>query len=376
MARMRMRIIPTFMILTVVLPTRPANAQEPAALDARLRARIVEQVTAALNEEYVFADKAREMETLVEGRLREGVYDGYTDPAGFAARLQEDLRSVTHDLHLRVGVGPPLAQMERTVLDPALRRESLRRRNYAFQKVEVLEGNIGYLRFDGFIDAGMAGDTAVAAMNFLANVDALIIDLRYNGGGSPSMIQLISSYFFTERKHLNSFYVRSTDSWEHFWTQEEVRGPKLVEVPIYILTSSRTFSAAEEFTYNLKNMERATIVGETTGGGAHPVNGRNLDFGAFTVTMSVPYGRAVNPITGTNWEGVGVSPDIAVPADQALERALQEARRPPGPDRRRLDVGRSIGRIGPHRTPDGPRPDRLRPPCPRTLPSDTSPRPR
>jgi C-terminal processing protease CtpA/Prc len=329
MLRWNPRIVPAVILLAVSTAALPLLAQEPARLDARLRTQIVERVTAALNEEYVFDDKAREMETLVKGRLHDGAYDGLIQPAEFAARLQEDLRSVTHDRHLRVGTGPPLTQMQRTVLDPEQRRRTLRRNNYAFQKVEVLEGNIGYLRFDGFVEAELAGETAVAAMNFLANVDALIIDLRYNGGGAPSMIQLISSYFFAERKHLNSFYVRATDSWEHFWTQEEVRGPKLVDVPIYILTSSRTFSAAEEFTYNLKNMKRATIVGETTGGGAHPVNGRNFDFGSFTITMSVPYGRAVNPITGTNWEGTGVTPDIAVPADQALERALQEARRPP-----------------------------------------------
>jgi hypothetical protein len=328
MIRRNTRVILAGVLLAVATTALPLLAQDPVRLDARLRSQIVDRVTTALNDEYVFADKAREMENLVKGRLRDGAYDGISQPAAFAARLQEDLRSVTHDRHLRVGTGPPLAQMQRTVLDPEQRLQTMRSRNYLFQKVEVLEGNIGYLRFDGFVEADLAGATAVAAMNFLANVDALIIDLRYNGGGAPSMIQLISSYFFAERKHLNSFYVRASDSWEHFWTQEEVQGPKLVDVPIFILTSGRTFSAAEEFTYNLKNMERATIVGETTGGGAHPVNGRNFDFGTFTITMSVPYGRAVNPITGANWEGVGVVPDIAVPADQALDKALQEARRP------------------------------------------------
>jgi hypothetical protein len=160
-------------------------------------------------------------------------------------------------------------------------------------------------------------------MNFLANADALIVDLRQNGGGSPSMIQLISSYFFAEPVHLNSFYIRREDKMDQFWTQAWVAGPKLTEVPIWVLTSGRTFSAAEEFTYNLKNLERATIVGETTGGGAHPVD--NHTFPELGVQMSLPFGRAVNPITETNWEGTGIEPHVAVPADQALTVAHRDA---------------------------------------------------
>jgi C-terminal processing protease CtpA/Prc len=181
------------------------------------------------------------------------------------------------------------------------------------------------LKFNAFVGAEHAGATAVAAMNFLANVDALIVDLRENGGGNPSMIQLITSYFLEEPTHLNSFYIRKTDEMKQFWTQAHVAGPRLVDVPIWVLTSRYTFSGAEEFTYNLKNLERATIVGETTGGGAHPVEGHYFDFGEFIVTMSLPFGRAVNPITGTNWEGTGIEPHIQVPADQALQTAQLEA---------------------------------------------------
>ena len=160
-------------------------------------------------------------------------------------------------------------------------------------------------------------------MNFLAHTDAVIFDLRQNGGGSPSMIQLISSYLFEEPVHLNTFYIRKTDETQQFWTQGHVVGPKMTEVPVYVLTSSATFSGAEEFTYNLKNLKRGTIIGEVTGGGAHPVNIQ--DFPTLHISLSLPYGRAINPITKTNWEGTGVTPDINVPADQALTVARIEA---------------------------------------------------
>ena len=182
-------------------------------------------------------------------------------------------------------------------------RSSARIDNYGFKEARILDGNVGYLKFNYFSAAQEAFQVAVGAMAFLANCDALIIDLRENGGGNPEMIQLLSSYFFAgEPRHLNSFYYRLDEKTEQYWTLPYVPGSKLAETDLYILTSSYTFSGAEEFTYNLKNMKRATIVGETTGGGAHPVKMEilNDDF-----IISVPYARAVNPISKTNWEGDG-----------------------------------------------------------------------
>lgn len=181
-----------------------------------------------------------------------------------------------------------------------------------------------HLKLRCFADAGAAGATAIAAMNFLGGSDALIFDLRANGGGTPSMISSCSSYLF-EPTHLNSFYIRKEDETKQFWTQAYVPGPRLAKVPVFVLTSSRTFSGAEEFSYNLKNTKRGTIVGETTGGGAHPVRGYKVE--GYDVTVAVPFGRAINPISGTNWEGKGVEPDIAVPADQALDVAYAKAAR-------------------------------------------------
>lgn len=173
------------------------------------------------------------------------------------------------------------------------------------------------------MDPKYAGETAVAAMNFLSSTDALIVDLRSNGGGKPEMIQLITSYFFSpEPVHLNSFYDRPTDAYTQTWTLPYVPGLQRPDVDLYLLTSSYTFSAAEEFCYNLKNLERAILIGETTGGGAHPT-------GSVIVTdkffVRVPMGRAINPTTDTNWEGVGVTPHIEVSSNQALVTAQIKA---------------------------------------------------
>ncbi len=198
------------------------------------------------------------------------------------------------------------------------RLEMQKSRNFSFKELKILDGNIGYIKLNAFNDAEVAGKTAIAAMNFMANTKAVIFDLTDNGGGSPSMIQLLSSYFFEDVQHLNSFYSRDGNITKQFWTQANVHGPKMVNTDIYVLTSERTFSAAEEFTYNMKSMKRGTIVGETTGGGAHPVN-------LYTVndnfTIQIPFGRAINPITKTNWEGTGVEPDIKVSKDKALNTA-------------------------------------------------------
>jgi hypothetical protein len=310
-----------------------ASRAQPASgagetLDAAARAKRVERVSAALNENYVFPDVAKKMEAALRQKLKAGAYDKLTNPAEFARALTRDLVEVSKDKHLRIHYAPSappgLDSSERP--DPAIQeqqRRDMASRNFGFEKVERLAGNVGYLDLRGFMGAELAGETAISAMNFLANSDAVIIDLRKNGGGHPSMVQLLTSYFFEEPTHLNSFYIRKGNTTQQFWTSAHVAGKRMTDVPVYVLTSPRTFSAAEEFTYNLKNLKRATIVGETTGGGAHPVKPHFL--ADVHLLAIVPFGRAVNPITGTNWEGTGVTPDIQVPADQALEAAHRDA---------------------------------------------------
>jgi len=298
-------------------------------IDDKIKSAIIDSACIALNDVYVFPDVAKNMEQLLRNNLKDGKYKNITNLVDFTDRLTTDLQSVSHDKHLRVRPAPPRDPNNPSQPSPEEEKqqqlEQLHKENFGFKKVEILPGNIGYIDFRFFAETsfGDASTTAIADMNFLAHVDAIIFDLRQNGGGSPSMIQLISSYLFEEPVHLNSFYIRKTNETQQFWTQGHVQGKKLINVPVYVLTSSFSFSGAEEFTYNMKNLKRGTIIGETTGGGAHPVEGHSFD--NLNVLITVPYGRAINPISKTNWEGTGVEPDIKVPADQALIVARTEA---------------------------------------------------
>ncbi len=317
------------MMLAMLMPAG-ANAQAPSdnpTLTATNRDSLVEQVAELMREIYVFPEVAEEMASAMEQKHFEGGYNSFQTLNDLTQQITLDLQAISRDKHLSVMPAPP-PQAAEALRDGERvddRREVARSSNFGFRKVEILPGNIGYLDLRGFIGAELGGPTAIAAMNFLANSSAIIFDLRRNGGGDPSMIQLISSYLFDEPKHLNSFYIRKGDRTEEFWTHADVNGPRMTDTPVYILTSAFTFSAAEEFTYNLKNMKRATVVGETTGGGAHPVDMHLLDAGeGVYARLSLPFGRAINPITGTNWEGTGVAPDIPAAADQALDVAQLE----------------------------------------------------
>jgi hypothetical protein len=301
---------------------------EDKKIDAQMQSTIIDSVTRSLNEIYVFPDVAKKMEKHLRQQYKKKAYQNITSLTEFTQKLTEDLQEISHDKHLGVRFASDelLARFQGdTLTDEAKQREleERQRDNFCFKEVKILEGNVGYVDMRCFSSAIDAGPTAIAAMNFLAYTDAIIFDLRQNGGGSPSMIQLISSYFFPEPVYLNSFYIRKSDSTYQFWTQACVQGPRMTNVDLYVLTSSYTFSAAEEFTYNLKNMKRATIIGDTTGGGAHPNDIK--PFPSLNIGMSLPFGRAVNPITGTNWEGTGIAPHICVPQEQALDVAHLEA---------------------------------------------------
>jgi hypothetical protein len=306
----------------------PATERPDKVIDAKFQLEVIDSVTKSLNEIYVFPDVAKKIEKHLRSQYKKKAYKDITSLVEFTNKLTEDMREISKDGHMwvRFASDELLARFQGDTLTDAAKQEELRQRqrdNFCFKELKILEGNIGYVDFRCFSEATEAGPTAIAAMNFLAYTDAIIFDVRQNGGGSPSMIQLITSYFFPEPVFLNSFYVRKTDSTQQFWTQACVQGPRMTNVDLYVLTSNYTFSGAEEFTYNLKNMKRATIIGDTTGGGAHPIDIK--PFPNLNVGMSLPFGRAVNPITGTNWEGTGVAPDIVVPQEQALDMAHLEA---------------------------------------------------
>jgi hypothetical protein len=300
----------------------------PLAIDQATCKTVIDKALKTLEEDYVFPDVAAKMAKAVRQRQANKEYGQAKTGQELAELLTKHLQEVSTDKHLRLSClagklpRPPEGKGPTPAMKGRMRQMALKT-NAGYRKVERLAGNVGYLAIDGFMDAEAAVEPASAAMNFLANTEALIIDLRRNGGGGPSGVVLLCSYFFDEKPvHLNSLYWRKGDRTEEFWTLKEVAGKRYLGKDVYLLTSARTFSAAEEFAYDLQTRKRATIVGETTGGGAHPGGARPIHE---HFVLFVPMGRAINPITKTNWEGAGVKPDVAVAADEALNKAHELA---------------------------------------------------
>jgi len=351
---------------------RGARAGELPELDAATRAAVVDSIAAVIDSVYVLGEPAERIVAHLQAQLAAGAYDDLSDPVELVQTLERECQEVNHDGHFGIvamhkpeptpaseaeGAEAEDPEAEDPEAEVEERRRFLQARNYGFAKVEILPGNVGYLKFDFFADTEDpgAGETAAAAMNFLANASAVIIDLRENGGGAASMIRLLAGYFFAENTHLINWDIRAQNKTVQSYSADVVPGRRLDETPVYVLTSGRTFSAAEEFTFDLKHLERATVVGDTTGGGGHTVAGYEFEFADFVVGIRVPYGRAYDPKTNEGWEGTGVAPHIAVPAEQALTaadlprggRALVPARGPSafpaGADGRRPLHGRRPG---------------------------------
>jgi len=311
-----------FCLLTFPLLVYGQNS--PTPLSAKEKKETIDSISSILEREYVFPDIGKKISDHLQDKSKSGAYENLNDPDEFAQTLTEDVRFINNDKHLRVRFSPEMIAERRNTVTPEdslafveRQRKMGQSRNHGFREVKILDGNVGYLNLVSFFGVDEeSGKTAEAAMNFLSNTDALIIDLRNNGGGSPEMIQLITSYLYdSEPVHLNNFYYRPQDEVSQTWTLPYVPGKRNPDADVYVLTSSGTFSAAEEFSYNLRNLKRATLIGEVTGGGAHP-GGTRIATDKFTVW--VPSGRAINPISKTNWEGTGVKPHIEVPAHEAL----------------------------------------------------------
>jgi retinol-binding protein 3 len=281
---------------------------------------IVNELADLMNENYVFPEKGKAMHDLIKSNLEQGEYDGISDETAFAERLDADLHSIANDGHIRVNYDPTRIEKIRGGVGMGGRTAP---QNYGFETVEIKDG-IGYLDLRMFYNLRHAREVAQQSMDKLIDAEAIIFDLRKNGGGSPAMIRFICSYLFEESVHLNSFYWRPQERHSETWTNPDFAKVRKPDIPVYVLTSSQTYSAAEEFTYDLKHLKRATIIGETTGGGAHPGGPMIINDDFF---VNVPQGRAINPVTKTNWEVVGVVPHIAVPANLALDKAQELAKK-------------------------------------------------
>ena len=281
-----------------VLVPQVAAPPSDITLDAAARAAVIDGALEALNASYVFPEVAKKMAEAIRARQERKEYDAITSGRQFAQTLTEHLRAVSHDLHLSVNFTqqapppPPAAGGGQTLEER--QRTLAGRQNFGFARVERLAGNIGYVDIRGFMAPAIAGETATAAMNFLAGTDAVIFDVRQNGGGDPTMVAFITSYLVgPQAVHLNDFYSRPANDTRPSWTLPYVPGRRLTNKDVYILTSARTFSGAEEFTYNLKHLKRATVIGERTGGGAHTVAGRRINS---QFAINVPSGRPINAV--------------------------------------------------------------------------------
>ena len=309
-----------------------ANAQSPPgpppqpdmAIDGATRQQIVGTLIADLDRYYVFPEKAKAYATKLRAQQQSGVYGRISSAEQFASALTADLQAVSRDGHLQVVYSADPMPLRSEGNAPSAREQAeeaaqIKRLNFGFESVGRLPFNIGYLDLRAFASPQLAEKKIAAAMVLLADTRALIIDLRKNDGGDPETVALIASYLLDKRTHLNDIYSREDNRTHAMWSRDVLSGPRYgAQREVYLLTSHHTFSAGEDFSYALKNLGRAKLVGETTGGGAHPGAGHTLNahFGVF-----IPSGRSISPITHTDWEGTGVAPDIAVPADKALATA-------------------------------------------------------
>ncbi|MEL7534992.1 MAG: S41 family peptidase, partial [Bacteroidota bacterium] len=256
---------------------------------------------------------------------KEGHFDQYKSLASFADALTESVQEVTHDKHImvekRMTSVAPVSTLDSWMAQKVENKWYQRRYNANFKSVSKLEGNVGLLDLRGFYSLAEGKEFADLAMAQLATSDAIVIDLRNNSGGRPEMIFYLVSHFFSEKKQLSSAICRRGDEFRKHegWSFDEIAGKRMPDVPLFLVTSSTTFSAAEGFSYDLQVYDRATIVGEITKGGANPGGFELLNE---QLQVFIPDCRVVNHITNSNWEGVGVIPDVQIDAAQALDKAI------------------------------------------------------
>ena len=310
-------IIALAVLLSGSAMTQSTKVAPQDQLSKAMKSAIIEKVVEIFDEYYPLPDVASDMIEYVREKYGKGEYSRFDSITDLTAQLTTDLRFVSNDLHIRISPYEKLPDDLAAEIKLGSPDD-----NYGFHKVERLPGNIGYLELTSFNNPRNAAPTAVAAMNFVAHCDALIIDLRLNGGGDEIMAQFLSSYFFEESTHLTDVYIRKDDKTEQVWSQEWVPGPKMTDIPIYILMSSFSYSSSEAFAYQLQQLGRAVIIGARTKGGAHAV--RYMSFPELSVNMKVPYTRDINPYSKTNYID-GVIPDIETTAGAAFAMANIEA---------------------------------------------------
>ena len=313
-------------VVAVVLGTLlslHAFAAQDTVLNASDRAAIVRTLAAKMNANYIEPAVAERVGSAIAMKNAEGGYATTATVQAFSAALDKDLREWSGDLHFGAAFYEGLRERSGTAELPGRAkmeewRDQTAQRGFDIEKIERLPGNVGYIELRGFGGPEFVGAAYTAAMSLMAGTDALILDLRRNTGGWPDSVAYWMSHFFPlgDLRHLNDFYNRATNTTRQFWTVKTVA--LRYDKPVYVLTSAGTFSAGETCAYDFQVQKRGTLVGETTAGAANVARPTSVGHG---IVVWIPELRAINPVTKTSWEHVGVKPDIAVPAAQALQTA-------------------------------------------------------
>lgn len=320
-------IIVFFLAITFDVKSTSANSRVQTKLSGKQQKYLIAEMQNKIIENYVEVEEISNIVAKLEDLKKSTTLKSTHYKKEFVKIVNHCLQKA--DKHFSVSVVPRSVSPAIKSTEPHQTKETwfekLERQNYGFNRVEVLTGNIGIIDFWGFADLTKKARISIAkTLRPIENADAMIIDLRENGGGSAQTVQFIASYFIQGKVHLNSFYTRQTNHTEDFYTFADINFPKLNHIPIVVLVGPNTFSAAEEFAYNLKHMSRAVIIGEPTKGGANPWRHFSLkhDF-----RIAIPVAKAINPFTKSNWEGVGVKPHHIVELELAEKIAIQMLKR-------------------------------------------------
>ncbi|WP_426065051.1 S41 family peptidase [Flavobacterium sp. DSP2-3-1] len=313
-----------FYFLALLLPV--VNYSQDIKKEIKM-SQLIDSINLKLNDNYVFPDKAQLIAKSLKAQLKKKVFSSTAnDPQKLVKQLQAEIFKVHKDPHMVVDYNPGWKGHTQGYTGPSAEEitqftKFVRDNNFMFKKVELLPGNIGYFPFNIFVEHVKEAKPIIAsALGFLANSSAIIIDLRENTGGEPEMVSQLESYFFKEKTHMNDLINRTKRDTVFYYADPAKTDGLTLSMPVYILTSKKTFSGAEDFSYGMQQAKRATIVGEVTGGGAHPTKPFSVGQGFI---VNIPFARSLNPVTKTDWEGTGVIPDFKVEAANALIKAQE-----------------------------------------------------
>lgn len=296
------------------------------------KSEVIHALMTNMTDKYVFPEVAKKVNHMLADKLKKSAYAKVNDASSFAKQLTQELQAETHDKHLNIEFEEEEIPVRDDAGEPSAEEKAkeaqeeitfMKAMNFGIERVERLPGNIAYIDYRGFGNAEIVGPAINAAMQLVHASDALIIDLRKNRGGSPATVAMLASYFLPAETHLNDIYNREKNTTTQMWTSAYTASPRYDSAKkVYVLTSKETFSAAEDLAYTLQTQKRSITVGEVTGGGAHPVTVARLSAHVMGI---IPVARSISPVTHSNWEGVGVLPEMKTDANAALTLAQRDA---------------------------------------------------